>query len=158
MKKGESDMKHILLILLSFYLSESAIAQFRLLQVTEISNELIYYKNKRDPYISGYDVPSVGLFPKTKGKEEYWMYGFALQVNTDLVQYKNFRITWDNYWYFDATNKQVRKIGWKFDLGFPISDRYKILYRHHSRHCSDCVEDRSYPVDNAYILKIKWGK
>ena len=153
-------MKAILIFIITFmFLGTPALPQsLQLMVPTLFQSETLYYRNKRDAYIPEYSTGADNFGTNTQGKKEWWQYGFALRGNVDLIRWGKFSLWSKNRWYMDATNQQVRKVGWQSELGLPLSEKLEFSYFHHSRHCLECRPDLNYPVDNAYVVRYTFFK
>jgi hypothetical protein len=127
--------------------SESRL-KFRLLEVDRVDVEA--YKNSfyRDPYINQYSTDA--------GGDEYWIGGAAVSFNLTLLEIApNWRLYWNNRVHMDGTNKQVRHVGWWWDLGLNMGPKLDLFYNHHSRHCLECNTDQGYPLRDSIGVRFK---
>lgn len=118
----------------------------------EVSSETSYIRNKTDAYMPQYTSTPNGLLRNDDDNENWW-YGLALNINIDVVRYGKFKLFWDNRFFTDATDSQVRHVGWQWKLGFPITPKLVFYQYHESRHCMECNTDASYPRENRFVIK-----
>lgn len=134
---------------------------WRLLDLDELDMEYREIRNLRDPYFPSYNtVEQTCSGTKADGTPsgECWKYGANVLFNLNLVEYKKAaRLFWRNNVGMDATNRQVRRVGWHWEFGVPLGDRVEVFSRHHSQHWLDGENpDQKYPLRDEYVIKLKF--
>jgi hypothetical protein len=112
-----------------------------------------YYRiaNHRDAYWPYPDAT------KAESGEEHWAYGFATQFNLRLLSVGPGTVYWDNRVHGEATNAQVREVGWQYEAGLDVARRVQLYYGHHSRHILDtagATDSIRFPLDNVYGARV----
>ena len=122
--------------------------RIRLLEVESVDVEGFKNSFYRDPYIDQYSTDA--------NNQEYWIGGAAVNFDLTLVEVtRDFQLYWKNRVHMDGTNKQVRHVGWWWDLGLTLGPKLDLFYNHHSRHCLECNSDQGYPLRDSYGVRFK---
>lgn len=122
-----------------------------LLELDRFSLEYYQIKDLREPYF-----PNIGM-NESSDKPEYWSYGAATLFDLTVLQLGPASLFWRNNVAMDATNKQVRHVGWLWELGFPITEKLDIFYRHHSEHYMDDNNPlQRFPVRDEYVVRLNF--
>ncbi len=119
---------------------------YRLLDVDRIDMDYSKIKNNRDSYY-GYPDPATNA-------DEVWDYSVALDFNLALAQVGPLKLLYNNRVNCDATNKQVRTVGWKYRVGFSLYDKISLTEDHYSRHVLDTERTDKFPLENRYTLEV----
>ncbi len=104
-----------------------------------------YHGNvNRDPYL-GID-----------NAKEKFEYHTSLAWDFDLLCIESSAVClyWNNEILAKTTTRQYRSVAWEFEVGFNLK-RVDFFYNHMSRHCLECNEDRSYPLENYVGFRLK---
>jgi hypothetical protein len=118
------------------------------------------HTNYRDPYFTEYETVDgvcTGQTEEGLRSEECMAYGAAALFNLSLLTVGNSSIFWRNEVDMDATNKQVRQVGWFWEAGLSVQKKLEIQYRHHSRHVlEDTVGDgsRQFPLRDEIAIRL----
>lgn len=84
----------------------------------------------------------------------------SMIMNVDLICSSSNYIClfWNNRIEGKASNKQYRQIGWIFNLGLSLSDKFELGWSHLSEHELDRKTNSSlpYPVENVIYLEMKF--
>lgn len=94
----------------------------------------------RDPYLAPLD--------------EQITYGLGLNIDFDLIKYKDIRLLWDNTWGFDSADTHVRHAYWEFNTGVNYKEMFEAGYQHMSRHVLEDVRSNRFPVKDNLYFKI----
>lgn len=139
-------MKYLLVLLLLIS-SSSALAEYRLLQLEEMSMTAAKLgAATRDP-----------LAPHETGA---WTSRVALNWRFNILG----PVYWDNQAHMENTHSAVRTVGWHWMFGIRLMPALDIFYEHHSRHILDQESptgdeydrkaSRNFPVEDSYGLKF----
>ena len=162
----------LLLLSASGYSYTSTGGNWGLLELEEASMEakkVWFYYN---PYIPEYttirydgEKRDSEFFSDGTQSFEHWLYGVGLNMDINLLRYKNNAFFWRNNVYTYGTTVQVRHVGWEWDLGFDLwKDRLEIYYHHHSEHVMEQRKSRpnapheNYPLLDELVLKMTFFK
>lgn len=94
----------------------------------------------RDPY----------LFPL----DEEMTYGLGLNIDFDLVRYKDYRLLWNNDFWFDSAASHVRHVGWGFELGLNYKEYLEVGMQHMSRHILEETRPMRFPTRDRLYIKF----
>lgn len=119
---------------------------YELLQPNKVILEGEYYDKLRDPYIP---------------EEDNWTYGTALTTQFTLFgdRPQGYRFFFDPTLSFRSTDQQVRSGALYYELGGEIirNRGIRLFRRHLSEHVFEHArEDRSYRVNDSYVMQIVW--
>lgn len=156
----------IMLLCLLCHKAQAQEQQFHLLELDKLSMEYRQVRNYRDAYFPQYETiegECVALNSDGSNSVECFKYGANMLFDLDLIKYGKYGMFWRNDIQMDATNRQVRHVGWKWELGFPLlfdKDRtaLEVFTRHHSRHLldSDPQVDQKYPLRDEYVVRLNF--
>jgi hypothetical protein len=138
---------------------------YRLLSADRVGMEYRQHVNYRDPFFPEFETIGgncAGVKPDGTPSSECFAYGASALIDLTLLQLPNLtRIFWRNDLQMDATNKQVRYAGWKWELGLTLIPRVQLFQRHHSRHILEKETPSSvnrFPLRDEYVLAIDFYK
>ncbi len=135
-------MKYWLLIGLFLSCDVKAV-EFLELRKLEFTEGQYEGKVNRDPYLG------------INNQKEQFAYHTALRWDFDLVCVDRLVcMYWNNEILAKTTTRQYRSVAWEFEGGFSFG-RVDIFYNHMSRHCLECNEDRSFPLENYIGFRLK---
>lgn len=132
-------------------------SNFKLIELQSMGMEYRHIRNYRDAYFPKYET----IEGKCVGSTECFKYGANALFDLDLFKYKQYGIFWRNDVHMDATNKQVRHVGWHWEVGFPlVPEKLEVFTRHHSRHVleSEPQIEQNYPLRDEYIMRLNFYK
>jgi hypothetical protein len=139
-------------------LSQNTHKGVRLLDVDYIGLEYKKHENYRDPYFPEYETVSgecTGYTVLGTTSDECMSYGAAALFDLSLIRKGSYGLVWRNILDMDATNKQVRQVGWDWELGFLLGPKIELFHRHHSRHVlEDARENRTYPLRDEVVVRF----
>jgi len=147
-----------LMILFGIKCAQAQPSEFHLLELDYMGMEYRQHRNYRDAFFPQYTTIS----GECTESNECFKYGANALFDLNLVRYDNYRLFWRNDVNMDATNRQVRHVGWRWELGFPIiPDKLELFTRHYSRHVLDAdipdnVIPPRYPLRDEYVLKMNF--
>ena len=146
-----------LLIILGLLTTPSYSQEFRLLDLDYLGLEYITHVNYRDSYFLEYETLDRQCVKST----ECFKYGANALFDITLVQLPYqlqqvpFSLFWRNDVKMDATNKQVRQVGWLWEIGIPIGKHVELFHRHHSRHVLENTNSQfGFPLRDEYVVKL----
>lgn len=116
------------------------------MEPTHFSVEAYKIANMRDAYIPEYSVYT--------NDPEYWTHGAAVNWDLDLVRQGDWIWFWRNRVHEAATNKQVRQVGWRWDLGINWRNKIEFSHEHHSQHVLDRQGNGFYPNIDQYAVRF----
>lgn len=155
-----------ILILICFMCSRTEAAELHLLELDKLSMEYRQVRNYRDAYFPEYETiegECVATKPDGTASTECFKYGANLLFDLDLIKYDKYKMFWRNDLQMDATNRQVRHVAWRWELGLPLvfdKDRtaIEVFTRHHSRHLldSDSQVEQRYPLRDEYVIRLNF--
>ena len=116
------------------------------LGVDHLSIEAFTIERNADPYM-----PDIGGY---SNDPEYWSHGAAINWDVTLAKYDAWRWYWRNVVHTSATNRQVRHVGWQWDLGIGYRDKVEAFYWHHSQHAVDAPSNGAYPLIDRYGVRV----
>lgn len=147
-------MKYLLL----FLLSSISYAQVKVVELDKMSMEYRYHRNYRDAFFPQYET----IEGHCTVSSECFRYGANVQFDLNLVRVKEYKLFWRNDVMMDATNKQVRHVGWFWEAGTVLYhnslSNIEAFIRHESRHILDDEPQtvQRYPIRDEYVLKINF--
>lgn len=144
-----------ILLLGSFGPRLEAKAKLRLLEPTSLLFEASEIQNYREAYLPEYSV--LGHQSSYEPEREHWRYGAAVLFDMDVVEYKGYRIFWGNRIHMDATEAQVRRVGWEWRAGVTlIPNKLEVFSYHHSEHWLEGYdqERQRFPVKDEYTVRL----
>lgn len=114
-------------------------------------------KNYRDDYFPQYETINgqcTGYTATGERSTECMQYGAAIGFDINAIRTSLTTVQWRNTVDMDATNKQVRQVGWNWELGLTLGPRMEIFEHHHSRHMLDDSGIDKYPLRDEYVLRF----
>jgi hypothetical protein len=151
------------IIILLLYLIEPGIlyaGDWHLLDADYLGLEYREHRNYRDDYFPEYTTiegECRGITKLEEDSKECFKYGANVLFNLNLITIPGItNIFWRNDVNMDATNKQVRHVGWNWEAGFPVGDKIELFHHHYSRHIldSDPQVNRGFPLRDEYVVKF----
>lgn len=150
------------IIFLLFLMSNKLFAvEYHLLELDKLSLEYKQHRNYRDAYFPQYETVE-GECTKSK---ECMKYGAGLNFDLNVLRVFDKSLSWKNTVDMDATNRQVRQVGWRWEAGLFLG-KVDIFYRHHSRHLMEGqteqytsfgeLEPIKYPLRDEYIFRMNF--
>lgn len=130
-----------LLLLLLVIPSSGSAAEYKLLNVRELSAETYEY---RGVYRDSYTL-------QDNGEPRQLTRGGALNLNVDFAN----AIYMDNHWHLAGDEAQVRQVGWQYETGFYFR-AVELYWHHHSQHVLDQPNPRNdkFPLENWYGIRV----
>ena len=125
-------IKMFLVLFLALF-SFEAKAQYRLLDVDQVSMQVAKFGCNRDPMI-----------PELECRD--WRGRVA--INADFRMLEVFY--WKNQVHGEGTDAAFKTMGWHFELGLHVSQYLDFFYEHHSRHVLDQPDATHTAYDNSY--------
>lgn len=122
-------------------------AELHLLEAEHLSIEYEKIRDNRDPYFPEY----------SDGVGEEWSYAAALKWDINVIRLgEQARVYWNNYVHMDATDRQVRHVGWQWELGLNLWNKVELFSAHHSRHSleRDGLDSQRFPVRDTYGVRL----
>lgn len=137
-------------LIVAALMSTPAFGEFHLIEMERFDMEFYEIKNHRDSYFP-YNDPD-------KPSDEHWTNGYATNFNLNLVGTENVNLYLNNRVHGEATNSQVRQVGWKYELGVGFFDRLDLFWHHHSQHVLDASSNvkTRFPLDNFYGFRMNF--
>lgn len=131
--------------------------EFRLLDPDYLGLEYRRHQNYRDSFFQKYEVIEGEC---TEGKECF-TFGASLLFDLTVLQLPlsiqgvPLSLYWKNDIIMDSTQRQVRQVGWKWELGIPVGKHLEFFQRHHSRHVlEDTNSQFGFPLRDEYVIRF----
>lgn len=144
-------MKFILLCFV-LWTTVSSAQTLHLLEPEHVSLEYVNYNQaglqKYYPFHAG--VRDTYLAPL----DEELTFGLGINMNYNLIRYKELKLFHRNHWGFDSAQSHVRHVFWKFNLGINLNDRLEIYHDHMSRHVLEDVRPVRFPVRDSLNIRL----
>lgn len=136
-------------------------SEWRLLDLDYFTMEHRRHINYRDAYFSKLETIEGEC---TRSKECFTqgvsaLFGLTILQIPLSIQDTPISVFWRNNVHTDATQRQVRQVGWEWEVGVPIGNSIEVFKRHHSIHVmEDKNEDHRFPLRDEYVVKVQFYK
>ena len=85
---------------------------------------------------------------------EYYTHGVQMNMDTTLIQYREFRFYWNHKVRGDSTQRQFRHVSWEHESGMSLG-KVSVGWHHESRHVMDQeMESTPYPLDDRFFFRM----
>ena len=119
----------------------------RLLELDAFSMDFAKIKNYRDGYFQYADPDKPG---------EHWDTSSSANFDLHLIQWGDWGIYSRNTVHGETTNRQYRRVGWKFEDGVELGPKVRVWLRHHSQHALDSARDQHFPLENEIGISLSF--
>lgn len=158
----------ILIMLALLLCSKLHAEEFHVLELKDLSMEYKQHRNYRDSYFPQYETINghcAGYNNDGTLSTECMTYGAGVNFDLSIVKFKAMDLFWNNKVDMDATNRQVRQVGWDWEVG-PKFDKVSVFYHHHSRHLMESAtvynegsldeQKIKYPLRDEYVIRFNF--
>lgn len=145
-------MNKLFITLLLLFLSDIALGkEIFVLELDSLDIKYRKHVNYRDSYFPEYETIDNECTKST----ECMKFGANALFNINVIRINNYNLFWRNDIMMDSTNKQVRHVGWDYEVGLPlVPDKIEMYYHHESRHILEQANHARFPLRDEYVINF----
>lgn len=148
----------IILFGIAIYSRSGKAQELRLLDSDELSMDVYKLERNVDPFFNDLYADYTDNVCTANPDCEFWRWGVTARFNLVMLEYGNYKWTFNNAVDGMSTNRQFRSVEWRYRTEITAFNKVGVFYDHLSRHVLDAEVPSAYPNVDKYGISLTFIK